>query len=256
MDLGIAGRVAVVAGASKGIGREVALSLAREGVDVIAVARAKPPLDALAAELRALGRRAEGIAVDLTDHGATRAALDAAASALGPPTILVLAAAGVYRPEKLQFVEPARVDELLAIDLRAQIALCQWALEPMMQARWGRIVALGSLGARTGVSGGSLYAAAKAGLEGLMRGIAVDYGRRGITANVVAPSFARTERLVARIAGDAAHGDKLERATAPRRIPEPREIADVVTFLVSERASSITGAVLDATAGAHLNNLW
>ena len=118
------------------------------------------------------------------------------------------------------------------------------------------VVGVGSLAARTGVAGGALYAAAKAGLEGLMRGLAVDYGRRGITANVVAPSLARTERLVARIAGDPDHEQKLERATASRRIPEPREIADVVTFLCSERAGAITGAVVDATAGAHLNNLW
>jgi NAD(P)-dependent dehydrogenase (short-subunit alcohol dehydrogenase family) len=256
MDLGIGGRVAVVAGASQGIGREIALGLAHEGVEVIALARGADRLASLAGEIGALGRRCHAAAVDVTQAEATRAALDAGVTALGEPTILVLAVAAVYRPEKLQFVEAARADELLAVDLRSQIDLCQWALPHMMHARWGRIVAVGSLAARTGVSGGALYAAAKAGLEGLMRGLAVDYGRRGITANVVAPSLARTERLVARIAGDPDHAQKLERATASRRIPEPREIADVVTFLCSERAGAITGAVVDATAGAHLNNLW
>ncbi|MCA9588629.1 MAG: SDR family oxidoreductase [Myxococcales bacterium] len=256
MDLGISGRVAVVAGASQGIGREIALGLAREGVDVLAVARSAERLTTLAGEVTALGRRCHVAAVDVSDRTATRIALDAGAAVLGEPTILVLAVAAVYRPEKLQFVDAGRTDELLAVDLRSQVELCQWALPHMMQARWGRIVGVGSLAARTGVAGGALYAAAKAGLEGLMRGLAVDYGRRGITANVVAPSLARTERLVARIAGDPDHEQKLERATASRRIPEPREIADVVTFLCSERAGAITGAVVDATAGAHLNNLW
>jgi NAD(P)-dependent dehydrogenase (short-subunit alcohol dehydrogenase family) len=126
----------------------------------------------------------------------------------------------------------------------------------MMEARFGRIVALGSLAARTGVPGGTVYAAAKAGLEGLMRGLAVDYSRRGITSNAVAMGFCDTERLQARMKGDAAWREKLERATATRVLSTPAEIADVVSFLVSKRASAITGAVIDATAGAHLNNLW
>jgi 3-oxoacyl-[acyl-carrier protein] reductase len=89
-----------------------------------------------------------------------------------------------------------------------------------------------------------------------VRGIAVDDTRRGITANVVAVSFADTERLAARTAGDAEARERLVRATAARRIPAAEEIADVVTFLASTRAGAITGAVIDATAGAHLNNLW
>jgi NAD(P)-dependent dehydrogenase (short-subunit alcohol dehydrogenase family) len=126
----------------------------------------------------------------------------------------------------------------------------------MVEARFGRIVGLGSVAARTGVSGGALYAAGKAALEGLLRGIALDYSRRGVTANVVSIAFADTERLQGRVASDPAARERIERATATRRIPTPEEIADVVAFLCSPRASAITGAVVDATAGGHLNNLW
>ena len=150
----------------------------------------------------------------------------------------------------------AEIRAHLAVDLDAAVALSQAVLGDMMLAGYGRLVAVGSLAARTGVAGGVAYATAKAGLEGLMRGIALDYGRRGITANVVAVSFAETERLTGRIAGDAAHRERLERATALRRLPTPDEIADPIVFLCSPRAAAITGAVLDATAGAHLNTHW
>jgi 3-oxoacyl-[acyl-carrier protein] reductase len=126
----------------------------------------------------------------------------------------------------------------------------------MLEARRGRIVAVGSLAARTGIPGAPLYAASKAALEGLCRGLAVDYTRRGITANVVAAGFTDTERLAARLGDDGAARDRLVRATAARRLLGADEVADVVAFLCSRRAAGVTGAVIDVTAGAHLNNLW
>jgi NAD(P)-dependent dehydrogenase (short-subunit alcohol dehydrogenase family) len=126
----------------------------------------------------------------------------------------------------------------------------------MMQARFGRIVATGSVAARTGISGGTMYTTTKAALEGLVRGIALDDSRRGITANVVAIGFADTERLATRTAGDEAARERLVRATATRAIPSADDIAHVIAFLCSAKASAITGSVVDATAGVHLNNLW
>lgn len=251
MDLGITGRVAVVAGASQGIGRAVARSLAKEGAKLALFARGKEKLEEAAAEVNGLG-----IQVDLADRAATRAAIERVTKELGAPAILVHAAAAVYEPKKLQYADESEIDRFLETDLRSAIELCRAVLPEMMANRFGRIVVLGSVAARSGVSGGTLYAVAKAGLEGLVRGIALDDSRRGITANAVAIAFADTERLAMRTAGDAAARDRLVRATATRRIPIPDEIADVVTFLASTRASSITGAVIDATAGGHLNNLW
>ncbi len=256
MDLGIASRVALVAGASQGIGRAVAIGLAKEGADVILLARSADKLEDAAKEIRALGRRAEPVAVAAEDRAALRSAVERATKALGEPTILVLAIAAMWAPQKLQFTSDEEIDRLLDTDVVSAIDLCRLVLPGMMQQRFGRIVTIGSVAARSGVSGGTLYATSKAALEGLMRGIALDDSRRGITANTVAVSFADTERLASRTAGDQEARDRLVRATATRKIPLPEDIADVVTFLCSPRASAITGAVVDATAGAHLNNLW
>ena len=256
MDLGISGRVALVVGGGRGLGRAVALALAREGADVAVLARTAGELEESAAAVRALGRRALALPADATDPAALDAAMLELNRALGPPTLLVLGAAALYRPQKLQHLEDEEIARSLAVDVQGAALLCKRALPAMMEARYGRIVALGSVAARTGVAGGTLYAAGKAALEGLVRGIALDYSRRGITANVCSIAFAETERLRGRIAEDPAHREKLERATATRSIPTAEQIADVVLFLCSTKASAITGAVIDATAGAHLNNLW
>ncbi len=246
----------MVVGGGRGIGRAAALALAREGADVAVLARTAAELEACAAEARALGRKALAVPADVTDLTALDAALARVRTELGAPTLLVLGAAALYRPQKLQHVEDAEVAQFLAVDVQSAVAVCKRILPGMLEARFGRIVGLGSVAARTGVSGGTLYAAGKAALEGLLRGIALDYSRRGITANVCAIAFAETERLRVRIAGDPAHREKLQSATATRAIPTAEQIADVVAFLCSAQASVITGAVIDATAGAHLNNLW
>jgi NAD(P)-dependent dehydrogenase (short-subunit alcohol dehydrogenase family) len=253
MQLGIEGKLALVAGGGRGIGRAVALALAREGADVAVLARTSSELDAAAAEIAQLGRRSFALPCDATDARALDAALEKLPA---PPAIVVLGTAALYAPKKLQFVEDEEQRAFLDTDVASAATLCRRTLPGMMEARFGRIVALSSVAARTGVSGGTLYAAGKAALEGLVRGIALDYSRRGITANAVAISFADTERLKGRVASDPAARERLEKATATRRIPTPEEIADVVAFLCSPRAGAITGAVIDATAGAHLNNLW
>lgn len=256
MDLGLGGRVALVVGGGRGLGRACALELAREGAEVAVLARTGSELEKTAEEIRKLGRRALALPVDATDLTALDAALARVRAGLGPPTLVILGAAALYQPRKLQHVDDAEAARFLAVDLQAAIALCTRVLPGMMDARFGRIVALGSMAARTGVAGGTLYAATKAGLEGLCRGIALDYSRRGITANTVAIAFAETERLRERLAGDPEARARLERACATRAIPSAEQIADVVAFLCSPRAGAITGAVIDATAGAHLNNLW
>lgn len=256
MDLGISGRVALVAGASQGIGRAVALGLAREGADVAVLARSEDKLEKVAGEIRALGRRALPIPVDVTDRPALAAAVERVSSELGAPTVLALVAAAVYEAKKLQFHDQAEADRLLATDFVSAVDLCRAVLPGMMQARHGRIVAVSSVAAGTGVPGGALYGAGKAALEGLMRGIALDDSRRGITANAVRVGFADTERLAMRTAGHTEARERLARHSSVRRLLTPEEVADVVVFLCSDRASAVTGAVVDATGGAHLNNLW
>ncbi|MBS2023282.1 MAG: SDR family oxidoreductase, partial [Deltaproteobacteria bacterium] len=240
MNLSLDGRVALVVGGGRGIGRACAITLAMEGADVAVLARTQSELEATCEQIRGLGRRALALTVDATDRTAIDQALTKLRTELGPPTLLVLGAAALYTPRKLQHIEDAEADRFLAVDVGSAVSLCTRVLPDMLEARFGRIVALGSVAARTGVAGGTLYAAGKAALERLCRGIALDYSRRGINANAVAISFADTERLQGRTASDPEARARLERATATKAIPTPAEIADVVAFLCSPRAAAIT----------------
>ncbi len=253
MDLGIAGQVAWVLGASQGTGRAIALSLARYGARVGVLARDAEALDALVAEVEAAGGEALATPADLLDAEATEAAYAKLSEAFGAPTLVVHAAASMYRPTKLHNLPLEDAERFLSLDLSSALRCLRLALPGMMLARTGRIVALGSLAARGGVAGGTLYASAKAGLEGMVRGVAVDYGRFGITANVVTLSFVDSERFRTRMGGDDEKRRRLERATATRRIPTVEEVAEVVAFVCSKQAALITGTVVEATGGAHLN---
>lgn len=255
MDLELTGRVALLVGGGRGIGRACSLALAREGADVAVLSRTRIELEDTCAHVRALGRRALALPLDATDRAGLDLGLARLRQELGPPTLVVLGAAALYQPRKLHLVDDAQADHFLAVDLGSAVSLCKRVLPEMLELRFGRIVVLGSVAARTGAAGGTLYAAGKAALEGLCRGISLDYSRRGINANTVAISFADTERLRGRTAGDPEARSRLEHATATKSIPTPDAIADVVAFLCSPRASAVTGSVIDATAGAHLDNL-
>lgn len=248
----LSGRVALVVGASRGIGRTVAEALAREGADIVAVARDAERLGALAETVRAAGRRCEIVSVDIGDAEALTSELDKVVERGLVPTILVFAAASMYRHQRLHFIDVDELDRMHAVDVRAAVLACRWVLPHMVFARFGRIVLLGSLAARTGIPGGAPYATSKAALEGLARGIALDYSQRGITANVLSLAFVETERLGERLAGEPGARDHLVAGTATKRITAPEEVASATLFLCSDHARSITGAVIEMTAGAHL----
>ncbi len=249
-------RIAIVTGATRGIGHAVAIELAKAGVAIAVVARDETACSAVVEEIRSMGGNAMPFVCDLSHALARSKLVPSIASAMGAPTLFIHAAARIYAPTKLQFVEDNEVLASLETDLIAAIAISRDTLGYMLEARFGRIVYIGSVAAKTGVAGGTLYATAKAGLEGLARGIALDYSRRGITANVVSVAFAETERLAERINGDAEARARIERATATRSIPTASEVAASVAFLCSEQNKHITGTVLEVTAGGHLNNLW
>ncbi len=245
------GRVALVTGASRGIGRACAVALAAKGASVGLLAR---PSDALDDAVAATGGLA--LPCDLRDDAAMDGAIARLREAHGTPTILVHAAASHYRIQKLHTVGDDDARSQLALDVGAAERLCRKLVAEMMVARFGRVVLIGSVAARTGVAGGTLYSMAKAGYEGLVRGLTVDYAKRGLTANVVTTGIADTERIRERTQGDPEARAKLERFTATRRLTTPEEVAAVVAFLCTPAASAVTGTVVEATSGAHLHNGW
>lgn len=245
------GRHALVTGASRGLGRAVAVALAGAGHRVSLVARGQPGLDATAAQC---GPGAHVITADLHDAASAAAAVDAAVRAHGPVHVLVHAAAPFFPLQRLPQLSDEDVAAATGQGLEAAAGLCRAVIPLMLGERFGRILMVTSLAASHGAAGSALYAATKAALEGLVRALAVDHGRHGITANALAVAFCDTERFRERT--DAAGRRRLEAATALRRIPSPQEVAGVAAWLCSDGAGVVTGAVIPATAGSHLNNLW
>lgn len=256
MDLELRGRVALIAGAGRGIGAASARRLAREGARVGLLSRTAEQLDGLAQSIAEAGGEALALPCDARDATAVEAALKRLEETWGPPLLVVSCQAAHFQPAKLSTLTDEEEAELLDTDVLATTRLLRRCIPKMMLAKHGRVVVIGSLAGATGVGGGPLYATAKAGLEGLVRGLAVDYSRYGVTFNVVRPGFTDTERFVQRVGDDPGWRAKLERNTATRRITTADEVAALVAFLCSSHAGSVTGSVLDVTGGSHLNNLW
>ncbi len=249
MDLGIAGKTALVVGASRGIGRAIARSLAAEGAQVALAARNREALEALREEL---GGRSLVLEADVRDPAIWPSIREQIGAAFGPVDILIYAAAAPDRPARLPSIQTAHWEEVMATDLTGFWRCAAAFLPGMAQQGWGRVVALGSLmGALGGFSEGA-YAAAKAGLGGVVKTIAQEYARMGVTANLVVPGRIETERT----AGVSERAQEAMRKAIPlRREGTPDEVAAVVTFLASIQASYVTGAEIPVTGGRELGLL-
>lgn len=241
-------RHALVTGASSDLGHAVARALAADGWSLTLTGRDPARLASIASELAA--HSVTGVTGDLTD-ASFRAHLFTASPTF---TGFVHAASHRFEYQRFHLVAPADAALQRSLDHDAPIDLLTRALPEMVARRHGRIVLVSSLAAQVGGSGATLYAAHKAGLEGLVRGLAVEYGRFGITANAVAPGFVQTSRFAARATPEAA--TRLAAQTSLKRIADPSEVAAAIAFLMSPAASYITGITLPVTGGLHLNNAW
>jgi 3-oxoacyl-[acyl-carrier protein] reductase len=246
MELGLEGRVALVTGAARGLGAAIALNLASEGCDVVALDRdADEALDHVASRIRGLGRRALPLIADVRDFDAAAVAVDRASSDLGAVDILV-ANAGVTRDAVVWKMSEQSWDDVIDINLKGCFTYAR-ALAPSMRSRgWGRIVAVSSINGLRGKFGQSNYAASKAGLIGLCKSLARELGRSGVTVNAVAPGMVMTDmaRALPERFIEAARDE-----TVLERLAEPQDVADAVAFLCSERARHITGEVLRVDGG-------
>jgi len=239
------GRIALVTGASQGIGRACALELARGGATVALAARNETKLAEVAAEIEAAGGQAAAFRLDVSSEESIKAGAKAVLERFGKVEILVNNA-GITRDGLMLRMKRADWDDVLGTNLTGAFLLTQALLSPMLKNRWGRIINISSVVGRTGQAGQANYAASKAGLIGLTRSMARELGSRGITVNAVAPGYIETPMT-------AVLDEKLRMAMVAQ-IPLGRagtdlEIAQSVAFLASEGAGYITGHVLDVNGG-------
>jgi 3-oxoacyl-[acyl-carrier protein] reductase len=242
----LTGKTALVTGGARGIGKNICLNLARQGADVAFVDVGRPEVaEATVAEIQALGRRALYIPADVTDPDACVAAVAAVIAAFGKLDILVNNA-GITRDDLILRMSIENWKKVLEVNLFGAFYMIKAAIRPMIKARTGRIVNMASVSGQLGQAGQANYASSKAGLIALTKTTAREVGSRGITCNAVAPGFVSTE-LTKDL--DPAVQDYFLKNTPLGRFGTTEDIANAVTFLVSEEAAYITGQVLAVDGG-------
>ena len=241
-------QVALVTGATRGIGRAIALSLARRGANVIGTATTAEGAVSISAYLGEGGFAGRGMALDVTDAAATEAALAAIEREVGAVAILVNNA-GVTRDNLLLRMKDDEWDAIMATNLKPAYRLAKAVLRGMMKARHGRIIQIGSVVGSSGNAGQANYAAAKAALIGFTKSLAQEVGSRNITVNCVSPGFIDTD--MTRALPEAQRAGLLGRIPLGR-LGAPEDIAEAVAFLAGPRASYITGATLHVNGGMHM----
>ncbi|MFG0286518.1 MAG: 3-oxoacyl-[acyl-carrier-protein] reductase [Phycisphaerales bacterium JB039] len=238
-------RIAIVTGASRGIGRAIAERLAAEGRHVVLMSRSEGPLNDLKGSIEAAGGAASVKAVDVGDGAALGAAIEGIASEHGRLDILVNNA-GITRDNLIMRMSDEEFDEVLRVNLRSAFVACRAAARPMMKGRFGRIVNIASTSGVVGNSGQANYAAAKAGLIGLTKTLARELGGKGVTANVIAPGFIETD-MTAGLPDDIKEG--VQKMMAVRRLGTPADIAAAVAYVSSDEAGYLTGQTICVDGG-------
>jgi 3-oxoacyl-[acyl-carrier protein] reductase len=246
--MSLEGRTALITGASQGIGRACALTLAKAGARVALAARNEAKLAVVAAEIRSGGGTAEVFAIDMASEDSIKSGAKAALAHFGRIEILVNNA-GITKDVLLLRMKRADWDDVLATNLTGTFLLTQALLSPMLKARWGRIINISSVVGEAGQAGQANYAASKAGLIGFTKSLARELASRGITANAVAPGYIETAMTAVL--------DEKQREAMTAQIPLGRagteqDVANAVHFLASDEAAYITGHVLDVNGGMYM----
>ncbi|MBA2722596.1 MAG: 3-oxoacyl-ACP reductase FabG [Methylibium sp.] len=240
-------RIALVTGASRGIGRAIAMTLAAGGFKVIGTATSEAGAASIGEALQEKGGR--GLVLDVTDGAALEATVDAIVKQDGGLHVLINNA-GITRDQLSMRMKDDDWDAVLDTNLKAVFRASRAVIRPMMKQRSGRIVNITSVVGASGNAGQANYAAAKAGVAGMTRSLARELGSRGITVNCVAPGFVATDMTEAL---PEAHKAALLAQIPLGRLGQPQEIADAVAFLASPQAAYITGCELHVNGGMFMN---
>jgi 3-oxoacyl-[acyl-carrier protein] reductase len=256
MDLGLAGRVAIVAAGSKGLGRAVAEELAAEGAAVAIAARGREALDETCSEIARRGGRVHGIVGDVSVPADVARIAAEAERALGPVGILVTNSGGP-RSGKFETLTPADWDAATRVLLTSAVELTRAVLPGMRERRWGRIITITSIAVKQPIDGLMLSNSLRSAVTAFARTLANEVAADGVTVNNLMPGYTRTDRVVdlseqmaeAQATTPAAILGRWEAEIPMRRIGEPREFAALATFLASDRASYITGQSIAVDGG-------
>jgi NAD(P)-dependent dehydrogenase (short-subunit alcohol dehydrogenase family) len=246
-SLDLTGKVAVVIGGTSGIGKTMSIGLAEAGADVVACSRRLEAADAVAAEIENQGRRTMRLAADVADRPSLIAARDQILEKFGHIDILINSAGRIKRTPVLDLPE----DEWSAIidtNLTGTLRACQVFAPPMLTQGWGRIVNIASLNSFVALFEVAAYAASKAGVAGLTRALAVEWGSRGVNVNAIAPGVFRTA-LNQQLLDGTERGRELKMRTPLKRFGNVEELAGAAVFLSSEAASFINGEILVVDGG-------
>jgi 3-oxoacyl-[acyl-carrier protein] reductase len=246
--MSIANKIAVVSGASRGIGKAIALELGKRGATVIGTATSEAGAAQISVYLQQAGIKGQGLVLDAGSDASTEAFAKQVQDQFGMVEILVNNA-GITRDNLMLRMKEEEWNAVINTNLGSVFRLTRSFLRGMTKARWGRIVSISSVVGSSGNAGQANYAAAKAGMEGFSRALAMEIGSRGITVNCVAPGFIDTD-MTRNL--PAEHAEALKSKIPLGRYGQPEEIAAVVGFLASTEAGYITGETIHANGGMYM----
>jgi 3-oxoacyl-[acyl-carrier protein] reductase len=242
-------KTALVTGASRGIGRAIALELARAGFFVIGTATTDKGASAISEYLAAEGLEGKGFSADVSNDDSVAALFEAILADHDAPSVIVNNA-GITADNLLMRMKGDEWGAVIDTNLGSMFRVCKVGVKAMTKARWGRIINISSVVGASGNAGQTNYAASKAGVEGFTRALAKELGSRGITVNAVAPGFIETDMTNGLPESQAA---ALIAQIPLARLGQPEEIASVVGFLASEKGAYITGETLQVNGGMYMN---